>query len=83
MTSSLDKLVSYPPSYDITTRNLQESGYTESQIQLLTMKGTYPYDRMISFSTLNETSLPEKGCFYSKLTESPISDEAYKHAQDV
>ena len=46
-------------------------------------KGVFPYDWFDSFDKLNETQLPPKDTFYSKLTDSHITDEDYKHAQDV
>ena len=36
-----------------------------------------------SLERLNETQLPPKEAFYSKLNKSHISDEAYEHAQKV
>ena len=45
-------------------------------------KGVYPYDYMDSFDKFNE-KLPSKEEFYSILNNEHISDEDYKHAQDV
>ncbi|XP_072039716.1 uncharacterized protein [Amphiura filiformis] len=46
-------------------------------------KGVYPYDHVNSLEKLQETSLPPKDAFYSKLNEEHISDEDYEHAQKV
>ena len=46
-------------------------------------KCVYPYDYVDSMKTLDETSLPPKQAFYSKLTDESITDEDYQHAQTV
>ena len=38
---------------------------------------------MDSFEKMDEAQLPPKEAFYSKLTDSNISDEDYEHAQNV
>ena len=45
-------------------------------------KGVYPYDYMDSFDKFNE-KLPTKEEFYSVLNNEHISDEDYKHTQNV
>ncbi|XP_072047131.1 uncharacterized protein [Amphiura filiformis] len=57
--------------------------YQDEQLQLLFRKGVYPYDHVNSLEKLQETSLPPKDTFYSKLNEEHISDEDYEHAQKV
>ncbi|XP_072019741.1 uncharacterized protein [Amphiura filiformis] len=57
--------------------------YQDEQLQLLLRKGVYPYDHVNSLEKLQETSLPPKDTFYSKLNEEHISDEDYEHAQKV
>jgi len=47
---------------------------------LLTQKGVYPYDYMNSFNKFNETNLPPKSAFYSKIENENISDEDYNRA---
>ena len=42
---------------------------------LLTRKGCYPYDYVSSIDILQETKLPSKDLFYSKLYDEHISDE--------
>ena len=46
-------------------------------------KGVFPYEYIDSATRLNENKLPPQSAFYSKLTDSDISDEDYKHAQTV
>ena len=50
---------------------------------LLLRKGVYPYEYMDSWERINETSLPDKEAFYSKLNKEVITDEDYAHAQKV
>ena len=52
-------------------------------LDLLLKKGVYPYDYMSGWDRFGETKLPAKKHFYSKLSESDISDEQYQHAQRV
>lgn len=84
LTSSLDTLV----------KNLAEEGQDKfkyvfegitdpNQKQLLLKKGTYPYDYMTGMNVFDETELPSQDKFYSKLTESGISDADYLHARNV
>ena len=46
-------------------------------------KGVYPYDDVDCLKKLDETSLPPKEAFYSKLTDEGITDEDYPHAHTV
>ena len=46
-------------------------------------KGVYPYDYVDCMKKLDETSLPSKKAFYSKLTDEDITDKDYQHAQTV
>ena len=46
---------------------------------LFLRKGVYPYEYMDSWKRFDETSLPDKEAFYSKLKEKDISDEDYAH----
>ena len=50
---------------------------------MLLRKVVYPYEYMNSWERFNETSLPPKKDFYSKLTLEDISDKDYEHAQKV
>jgi len=46
-------------------------------------KGVFPYEYITSFSVLNETQLPPKSAFYSKLRCKHISNEDYERAKFV
>jgi len=50
---------------------------------LLQRKGIYPYEHIDSFDRFDETSIPTKEAFYSRLTRDGISDADYQHAQTV
>ena len=50
---------------------------------LLLRKGVYPFECMDSWEIFNETELPPKKDFYSKLDLKGITDEDYMHAQNV
>ena len=80
MASSLDKL----------SNNLKidkfvnlKKYYSGNQLSLLLRKGVYPYDYVYCIQKLDETSLPPKAAFYSKLTGEGITDEDYQHAHTV
>ena len=55
----------------------------KDQSSLLTRKGCYPCDCVSSIDILQETKLPSKDLFYSKLYDENISDEDYQHALKV
>ena len=50
---------------------------------LLLRKGVYPYEYMNDFSKFKEKSLPNKESFYNKLNQENVTDNDYKHAQQV
>ena len=50
---------------------------------MLLRKGVCPYEDMDSWEKFDETSLPDKNSFYSKLNLEDIADEDYLHAQKV
>ena len=75
---SLDSLVSGLKSDQFKTLE-KEMGTNE----LLKKKGVFPYEFMTSFEKLNVNKLPSKNEFYSKLNNTDITDEEYKHAQNV
>ena len=50
---------------------------------LLLRKGVYPYEYMDNRERLNETSLPIKESFYSKLNMENIDDIDYRHGNNV
>ena len=50
---------------------------------LLLRKGFYPYEYMNSLEKINDTSIPPKEAYYSKLNEEDISNADYAHVQKV
>ena len=80
MSSSLDNLVKKLPDEAF---KYTKQEFKKEQFNLMKQKGIYPYDHMDSFDRFNETQLPEKQDFYSILNNEHISDEQYKHAQNV
>ena len=55
----------------------------EVERNLLIRKGVYPYEWMDNMNKMNYTNLPLQENFYSTLTMQHITDEDYKHAQNV
>ncbi len=49
----------------------------------LCQKGHYPYEWMDDTVKMDHAGLPPKEAFYSKLSQSSVSDKEYKHAQQV
>lgn len=49
----------------------------------MTKKGIYPYDYMDSFNIFNKIELPTKEEFFCILNNEHITDEQYKHAENV
>ena len=80
MASSLDKLSS---NLKIDQFINLKKYYSGNQLSLLLRKDDYPYDYVDCMKKLDETSLPQKEAFYSKLTDEGITDEDYQHAQTV
>lgn len=78
---SLDKLV----------KNLNEDDFKilktfippNMSLDLFTRKGVYPYSYVTSFEVFRETQLPPQSSFFNDLTEEPISESDYAHAQHV
>ena len=81
MSSSLDKLAGNLEDRDfIYTKDY----FTDLvQFNLMKRKGVYPYDYMDSFSKFNDIELPQREDFYSLLTDNNISEDDYRHAQNV
>ena len=86
----IDSFKFMPQSLDKLSSNLNRqqfktlSKYFEGEkLHFLQQKGVYPYDYMNSLERFNETSLPSKEQFYSKLNDSEISEKDYQHAQRV
>ena len=79
MAVGLNKLVDNLDEF----QELQKFFHQDHQLELLMRKGVYPYDHVNSLEKLQETSLPPKEAFYSKLNDEHISEEDYQHAQKV
>ena len=77
MASSLDKLSS---NLKIDRFVNLKKYYSGNQLRLLLRKGVYLYDHVACLKKLDETSLPPKEAFYSKLTGESITDEDYWRA---
>ena len=80
MAVSLDSLVNNLPE---TAFNNLKRHFTGDKFNLVKRKGVYPYEYMDSLERFNETKLPPKESFYSRLSGEDISDEDYRHAQKV
>ena len=52
-------------------------------IILLLRKGTYPYEYIGSWERFDETSLPNKEAFYSRLNMEDITEVDYRHTKRV
>ena len=80
MGSSLGALVNNLPKDAF--KNLDRY-YTPEQAELIKRKGFYPYEYMDTEDKLNDTKLPPREAFYSRLSGKGISKEDYKHAWNV
>ena len=81
MASSLDKLAS--DLEDDQCKHLREFYKEEDVFRLMRHKGIYPYKYMDGWEKFEETSLPPKNAFYSRLNMKGISDQDYEHVQQV
>ena len=70
-------------------KNLQPDDFVNTKeifgdkIDLLTRKGVYPYDYVSCMTKFDETQLPPKKEFYSKLNDEDITEDEYQHALNV
>ena len=80
MASSLDKLAS---NLDDEQCNNLRHFYPGEQFEMMRRKGVYPYEYMNSWEKFEETKLPPKQAFFSRLNMVGISDKDYEHAQQV
>ncbi|KAK3737410.1 hypothetical protein QZH41_000675 [Actinostola sp. cb2023] len=80
MSSGLDRLVGNLKKEQF--RNMSKF-FAGKKLDLLLRKGVYPYDYVNRLSKLDETVLPPKEEFFSKLNNTDISDADYRHAQNV
>ena len=80
MSSSLGALVDNLPKDAF--KNLLKY-FTPKQAEILKQKGFYPYEYMDSEEKFNDTKLPPREAFYSKLSGRGITEKDYKHAWNV
>ena len=80
MSTSLEKLVNNQPKDGF--KNLNKY-YTPEEAELIKQKGFYPYEYMDTEEKFNDTKLPPREAFYSKLSGRGISEKDYKHAWNV
>ena len=55
----------------------------DKKFRLMIRQGVYPYQYMDGWKKFEETSLPTKDAFYSRLNMECISDQDYEHAQQL
>ena len=80
MSSSLETLVNNLPKDAF--KNLIKY-FTPNQAEILKQKGFYPYEYMDSEEKFNDTKLPPREAFYSRLSGKGITEKNYKHAGDI
>ena len=68
-----------PEAFQITAQ--YESN--EARRKLIVRKGVYPYEYMDSWARFEETQLPPKEAFYSKLSDENINEADYANARQV
>lgn len=86
MAASLDSLASLIPSekkHILKTECVKAGFCSDELFALLNRKGVFPYEYIDGYEKLDETALPAKEHFYSKLTGSNILEADYSHAQKV
>ena len=73
----------HPLSLDAISKTLSDKEcVTLNKFGLERRKGILPYEWFDSIDKLNETTLPPKEAFYSKLKQSGITDKEYNQAID-
>ena len=80
MRSSIKALVNNLPKNGF--KNISKY-YIPEQVELIKQKGFYPYEYMDKAEKINETKLPPREAFYSKLSGEGITEKNYKHAWNV
>ena len=80
MSSSLGALVNNLPTDAF--KNLLKY-FTPKQAEILKQKGFYPYEYMDTEEKFNDTKLPPREAFYSKLSGRGIKEKDYNHAWNV
>ena len=80
MSSSLGALVNNLPKDAF--KNLLKY-FTPKQAEILKQKGFYPYEYMNTEEKINDTKLPPREAFYSKLSGRGIKEKDYNHSWNV
>lgn len=81
MASKLEKLASY---LDYKQKPVTRQYYSdETQFNLVTRKGVFPYEYIDCWEKLQANSLPPIEQFFSHLTNSTVSQDEYRHACNV
>ena len=80
MSSSLGALVNNLPKDAF--KNLLKY-FTPKQAEILKQKGFYPYEYMDTEEKFNDTKIPPREAFYSKLSGRGITEKDYKHVGNV
>lgn len=86
MSASLDTLASFIPSekkHFVRSECIKSGFHSEEMFNLMNRKGVFPYEYISGYEKLDEQTLPQKESFYSSLTGTHVSEEDYKHAQNV
>ena len=83
LASSLDSLVKTLRKDGVDKFHHTSQHFTKDQLDLVLRKGVYSYEYMDDPSKLQETALPPRESFYSKLSEEECSEADYIHAQNV
>lgn len=83
LASNLKKCCKYDNDLFTTFPNTALSFPNVEDLDLMTSKGIYPYDYIDSYDRLNETQLPPRQAFYSRLYGSDCSVKDYKQAEKV
>ena len=73
-----DRCFAHPENFKITSKHV-----SPELVEIYLRKGVMPYEWFNSFDRFNETKLPPKEAFYSKLNNSHITDAEYEYAQKV
>lgn len=63
--------------------NLKHFYPDKKSFDLLRRKGIYCYDYVNSFERYNDMCLPERNCFFNKMTSEEISEKDYEHAKTI
>ncbi|KAJ8911442.1 hypothetical protein NQ315_008328, partial [Exocentrus adspersus] len=83
LAESLDKLSSYLTNNELLNLRKEFHDLDDGKFKLLTRKGVFPYDYIDKIDKLQVTQLPDQEEFYNKLMDNNISDEDYRHAQNI